>query len=101
MLGLAYKKNVGDARQSPAVNVISRLLELGADVRVADPHVVEGQADPRVVRVSATADEVDAADVIVVLTDHDAFDWTMVGERAALVLDTRRRLPASETVEVL
>ena len=101
VLGLAYKKNVGDARQSPAANVISRLLELGADVRVADPHVAATQADPRVVRVSADADEVDAADVVVVLTDHDAFDWPMVGERAALVLDTRRRLAASETVEVL
>ena len=42
LLGLAYKKNTGDARESPAVRVAELLLALGADVRAADPHVVEG-----------------------------------------------------------
>ncbi len=101
VLGLAYKKNVGDARQSPASIVVNRLLDLGAELRLADPHVPDGRSDPRVARVACTADEVDAADLVVVLTDHDAFDWQMVAERAALVLDTRHRLEPSDRVEPL
>ncbi len=101
VLGLAYKKNVGDARQSPASIVVNRLLDLGAEVRLADPHVPDGRADHRVSRVACSVDEVDAADLVVVLTDHDAFDWPMVAERAMLVLDTRHRLEPSDRVEPL
>ncbi len=93
VLGLAYKRNTGDARESPAVTVTERLLQTGADVHAADPHVVEGHVDGRIVRVEATPDEVAAADAVVLLTDHDEFDYDMITERAAYVLDTRRRLP--------
>ena len=101
LLGLAYKKNTGDARESPAVVVAERLLALGAEVRAADPHVVEGHVRPRVQRVELTQEEVAAADAVVVLTDHDAFDLDLVAGHGGLVLDARRRLPASATVEHL
>ena len=91
LLGLAYKANTGDARESPAVVVAERLLGLGADVRAADPHVVEGHVSERIARVEATAQEVDAADLVVVLTDHGEFDYEMISGRATAVLDTRRR----------
>src|SRR3954447_16059205 len=74
LLGLAYKKNIGDARESPALVVAQRLLDLGAEVRAADPHVVEEHVDSRVVRVEPTVDELRDADAVVLLTDHDAFD---------------------------
>src|SRR4051794_17505894 len=87
LLGLAYKRNTGDARESPATVVAQRLLELGADVRAADPHVLDDHVDSRVVRVDATPDELQAADAVVLLADHDSFDLSLLGD--ALVLDTR------------
>ncbi|MBW3615672.1 MAG: nucleotide sugar dehydrogenase, partial [Actinobacteria bacterium] len=78
LLGLAYKKNTGDARESPAVVVAERLLALGAEVRAVDPHVVEGHVNRRVVRVELTQQEATAADAIVLVTDHDAFDLEIV-----------------------
>lgn len=92
LLGLAYKKNTSDARESPAVVVADRLLTMGAEVRAADPHVVEGHVNPSVARVDLTPDEVKSADVVVLLTDHDGFDYELVTTNATAILDTRRRL---------
>ncbi|SEM33536.1 nucleotide sugar dehydrogenase [Streptacidiphilus jiangxiensis] len=93
LLGLAYKKNTGDARESPALRVARLLLDLGAEVHAADPHVVEPpEVDARLARVELTAEELGAADAVVVLTDHDSFDWELVRSHARYVLDCRRRL---------
>lgn len=101
LLGLAYKKNTGDARESPAVRVSQLLLDMGAKVRAADPHVVENiKVDARLVRVEPTRKELAAADVVVLLTDHDSFDYALVTEHASFVLDCRNRL-SGPTVEVL
>jgi UDP-N-acetyl-D-glucosamine dehydrogenase len=91
VLGLAYKANTSDARESPAIVVAERLLELGADVRAVDPHVHEVR-DPRISLVDLTPEEVAAADAVVLLTDHDAIDLELVLEHARYVLDTRYRL---------
>jgi UDP-N-acetyl-D-glucosamine dehydrogenase len=101
LLGLAYKKNSGDARESPARRVAGLLLDMGAEVRAADPHVVEdAHVDRRVVRVTLTADQIAAADAVVLLADHDAFDLDLVVQHARYVLDTRHRL-TGPTVESL
>ncbi|MFE4636813.1 nucleotide sugar dehydrogenase [Streptomyces sp. NPDC056773] len=101
LLGLAYKKNTGDARESPAVRVAQLLLDMGAKVRAADPHVVESiKVDSRLSRVEVTRKELAAADVVVLLTDHDSFDYALVTEHASLILDCRNRL-SGPTVEVL
>lgn len=101
LLGLAYKKNTGDARESPAVRISQLLLDMGAKVRAADPHVVESiKVDARLVRVEPTRRELAAADVVVLLTDHDSFDYRMVTEHASFVLDCRNRV-SGPTVEVL
>ena len=92
LLGLAYKKNTGDARESPAVVVAERLIGMGAHVRAADPHVVEGHVSTSVVRVDASKDEVAEADLVVVLADHDIFDFAMIERLGRSVLDTRHRL---------
>ena len=96
LLGLAYKANTGDARESPALRVAALLLGLGADVRAADPHVVEGHIDSRVVRVDADEDELKAADAVVLLTEHDDFDYDLICTSARYVLDCRRRLPRED-----
>ena len=101
LLGLAYKKNSGDARESPARRVASLLLDMGAEVRAADPHVIEdAHVDRRVVRVAATAEQIAAADAVILLADHDAFDLDLVVEHAGYVLDTRHRItgPNVETL---
>jgi UDP-N-acetyl-D-glucosamine dehydrogenase len=101
LLGLAYKKNTGDARESPAVRVVQLLRQMGAEVRVADPHVVEavhGASD--LTMVTLTAEELRSADAVVLLADHDAFDYDLIGSEARYVLDTRRRL-RGPSVEVI
>ena len=101
LLGLSYKKNTGDARESPARRVASLLLEMGADVRAADPHVVEdGHVDHRVRRVPLDREQLAEADAVVLLADHDAFDLDLVVQHSRYVLDTRRRLTGA-TVESL
>jgi UDP-N-acetyl-D-glucosamine dehydrogenase len=70
-------------------------------VRAADPHVVEEHINTRVQRVDVTPDELAAADAVVLLTDHDSFDFAVVAEHARFVLDTRHRLPRGAGVEFL
>jgi UDP-N-acetyl-D-glucosamine dehydrogenase len=101
LLGLAYKKNTGDARESPAVRVAQLLGAMGADLRAADPHVVEGTAvDGLVTRVELTPGELADADVVLLLTDHDAFDYEQVVQHAPFVFDCRRRVSGAN-VETL
>jgi UDP-N-acetyl-D-glucosamine dehydrogenase len=92
LLGLAYKKNTGDARESAAIAVADRLLALGASVRAVDPHVLAEQVDGRIQLVGLDRDEVARADAVVLLIDHDAFDLDLVETAARYVLDTRNRL---------
>jgi UDP-N-acetyl-D-glucosamine dehydrogenase len=96
LLGLAYKPNTGDVRESPAVVVAERLLGLGADVRAVDPHVEGDRLAAKVQLVDMTPDEVASADAVVVLTDHDAFDWDLVVRHASFVFDTRHRVVGSQ-----
>jgi len=100
LLGLAYKRNTGDARESPSRPIAEELVRLGADVRAADPHVDDRYVPAGVHRVTADADELAAADVVVVLVDHDDFDADLVSSSARYVLDTRRWV-AGPTVEHL
>jgi UDP-N-acetyl-D-glucosamine dehydrogenase len=93
LLGLAYKKNTGDARESPAVRIATLLAGMGAEVRGADPFVVEELAlDTGIIGVDLTVEEVTAADAVVLLSDHDVFDLPMVSANAQLVLDCRHRM---------
>ena len=98
VLGMAYKRNTGDAREAPGTVIAHALAALGADVRVSDPHLTAGgSAYPLV---EADAGELAAADAVVLVTDHDAFDYELIGTHARFVLDTRNRLDGP-TVERL
>jgi UDP-N-acetyl-D-glucosamine dehydrogenase len=92
LLGLAYKPNTSDARESPAAQVAERLAALEADVRIADPYVRSHPVDGMTTRVEATAAEIAGSDAVIVLTDHDVFDYELVVEQARYVLDTRHRV---------
>jgi len=89
-LGVAYKRGVGDTRESPALEVLHGLQERGALVSYADPYVpsiVVGDTQLKAVPVSD--ETLAAADCVVVLTDHPDFDYARIGDVAALVVDTR------------
>ena len=83
LLGLAYKKNTGDARNSPAIRVAELLLRMGAEVRAADPLVTEPTLiSPAVARVDATPEEIAAADMVILLTDHEVITAADVARHA-------------------
>ncbi|MCK6480613.1 MAG: nucleotide sugar dehydrogenase [Planctomycetaceae bacterium] len=95
VLGVAYKRDIEDLRESPALEIIELLEERGAEVRVADPHVASfriGEKEHRTVK--ATPRELKAADAVVVVTDHSGFDWASVVRNARLVVDTRNATAA-------
>lgn len=100
VLGLAYKKNSGDTRESPAIEVVKRLNRLGAEVRIADPCVEPGDFPADVIPVSATEHELAEADAVIVLTDHDMFDFGLIQRASRRVFDTRNRC-RGENVERL
>jgi UDP-N-acetyl-D-glucosamine dehydrogenase len=102
LLGLTYKKNSSDARESPAVKVAQLLLELGADLEAVDPYISESPPAIHDLTVNAQPTrDVSAYDAVVVLTDHDSFDFEMIAGTAKLVLDTRHRMPPLDSVEYL
>ncbi|HYH51676.1 MAG TPA: nucleotide sugar dehydrogenase [Acidimicrobiia bacterium] len=101
LLGLAYKRNTSDSRESPARVVAERLVALGADVRVVDNHVGLGALPLGVELSSLTAEEIRAADAVVMLTDHEDFDLDLVVGHAPYILDTRRVVPSADHVEYL
>ena len=89
VLGVAFKPNVRDARNSPAADVIAGIAERGAEVRFHDPHVTSFKDAAGDVREETGLDDLLSwADAIVVVTAHRAIDWATVYERADLVVDT-------------
>ena len=90
VLGLAYKPNTGDARESPALDVAARLVELGVDVRAADTHVAIDAVPASVRRVPATPDEAAAVDLVVIAVAHDGVDYAAIVAAARHVLDCQR-----------
>jgi UDP-N-acetyl-D-glucosamine dehydrogenase len=90
VLGVAYKKDIDDVRESPALDILALLRAKGAEVRYHDPHVPailhDGQdftCEPDLERA------VREADCVVIVTDHTAYDWSAIARQAQLVVDTR------------
>jgi UDP-N-acetyl-D-glucosamine dehydrogenase len=95
MLGVAYKANIDDMRESPAIKITELLLVKGAKVVYHDPHVPEYRAgDVSMTNSALTPELVRGADVVLVVTDHAGVDYAMVADKAQLVLDTRNALNA-------
>jgi UDP-N-acetyl-D-glucosamine dehydrogenase len=98
VLGLAYKKNVDDVRESPSFVLLERLKALGAEVDYSDPHVPVTPSmrahSIMLTSVTLTPDVIQSYDCVLVATDHDKFDWDMVKENSRLVIDSRGIYPA-------
>ena len=93
VVGVAYKKNVDDVRESPALDIIRLLVQQGADVRYHDPFVPEIRKDDLCLdSVGLTAEDVRAADCVVLATDHSNLDYEMLCAESRAVVDTRNAL---------
>lgn len=89
-LGVAYKRGVGDIRESPALEVIDQLRQKGAEVCYADPHVPSVTVNSHALQaVSADDARMAESDCVMILTDHEEFDYRHITDVASLVLDTR------------
>jgi UDP-N-acetyl-D-glucosamine dehydrogenase len=102
VLGVAYKRDIDDVRESPALDIIRLLEEKGADVVYHDPHVPEVSEDGALRRsVQLTDDELQRADCILIATDHSDVDYTrLIGLRAPVV-DTRNAMRGLESENVV
>lgn len=100
VLGVAYKPDVSDTRESPALDVIDLLESRGANVSYHDPHVPEVSTDDwRRESVPVTEDVLAAQDGVVIVTDHSAFDIGRVVEISSRVFDTRNATDAYHDVD--
>ena len=103
ILGAAYKRNIGDVRESPALDIILLLERRGARITYSDPFVSELQLDGHQLKAQDAVQLSGEADCVVIITDHDGFDYAAVVERARLVVDTRNALknhPSSKVVRL-
>jgi UDP-N-acetyl-D-glucosamine dehydrogenase len=100
LLGVAYKKDINDVRESPALSIIDRLRAKGAIVRYHDPFVsnvsfddahTDSAGEP-LSSVELTDDELSSADCVVIVTDHSEIDYRRVTRLAPLIVDTRNAL---------
>lgn len=103
IIGVSYKPNVSDYRESPALEIIGHLLSWGADVSYVDPLVPELPLDRTLTAEPLGRDLVAGADVVLILCDHDALDYELIARAASLVVDTRnalgrRRISATNVV---
>ena len=102
ILGLSYKKNVDDLRESPSLELMDRLMDMGADIQYCDPyfdtipstrkHQFELSAMP------INEKTLKSADLVLLTTDHDDFDYSLILEKAKLIVDTRGRFEPSPKV---
>jgi UDP-N-acetyl-D-glucosamine dehydrogenase len=98
IVGLAYKSNVADVRESPTFKLIEQLEDRGADVEFHDPHVAiipmtREHADyAGRTSIAITPESLGAVDVVLIATDHEAVDYAMIADSARLIVDTRNAI---------
>jgi UDP-N-acetyl-D-glucosamine dehydrogenase len=100
LIGLAYKANSGDARHSPALDVARRLADRGALLTAVDPLIDPAHVPSFVQVVPLSAERVEEADLVLVLTDHDVLDWTLLERSPDRILDTRNRIKRIEVARL-
>ena len=89
LMGLAYKKDIDDYRESPVLKIIELLENIGATVKVDDPLIKSFKYKNNVINTIFWRDYVDKADIVIITTDHSCYDYDELAERAALIYDTR------------
>jgi len=101
ILGVAYKADIEDVRESPAISVIDRLLRLEGDVDYHDPYVIDLEREGLAMRsVMLTPDRIAGTDLVVIITAHKSIDYDMLLEHAQGVLDTRNALKGRNSPKI-
>lgn len=98
VLGLAYKKNTGDIRESPSLRLLALLEEYGAVIKAVDTHVPDYQWPLQACRTELTEEALERADLILLVTDHDDVDYSLLEPWMGKVFDTRARLKSAAEV---
>lgn len=93
VLGVAYKKDIDDVRESPVLPIVEMLRNEGADLMICDPHVTSFRSCGTVIEtVPLTKEVLEAADLVLITTDHTAFDYELISQSNKVVFDTRNAL---------
>jgi UDP-N-acetyl-D-glucosamine dehydrogenase len=100
VMGVAYKRDIDDMRESPALDVMLLLKQRGAELAYSDPHVPAIRVDGLDLA-SAPEESAAAADCVVIVTDHSAFDYQALLRRARLVVDTRNALKGVSSSKIV
>lgn len=100
LVGLAYKRDTADIRESPSLRLIELLTSFGASIRGADAHVESHRWPTAVERVDLSAAEIEAADLVILVTDHSDFDLALLNDSPTPVLDTKGRLAGPRVVRL-
>ena len=100
IMGVAYKRDIQDIRESPALDVILLLQRLGAVIAYSDPYVPTLHLDGLTLEASPE-DAVAAADCVVIVTDHSSFDYPALVERSRLIVDTRNALKGIHSAKIV
>jgi len=100
VLGVAYKANVADVRESPALDIIELLLEKGGDVSFHDPWVPEFRlaSGDMMSSVPLSDERLEMSDCVIITADHQSVDWERVGEKASTIVDSRNAMASVEGV---
>ncbi|PIV17953.1 MAG: UDP-N-acetyl-D-glucosamine dehydrogenase [Elusimicrobia bacterium CG03_land_8_20_14_0_80_50_18] len=99
ILGVAYKKDVSDTRESPALELISELEEMGADVSWYDDLITYGEV-PRKRLKKLSPDSLKKADMVVIATDHSHFDYDFIVKKSKRIFDLRNTLPGRKSAKI-
>jgi UDP-N-acetyl-D-glucosamine dehydrogenase len=101
ILGVAYKKDIDDERESPAIDVIDQLLKKGAVVSYLDSYIPELDVGMTVLKASEMSVELlQETDLAIVITDHTDFDYDHIVKNVPLILDTRNAIKSRDNVKV-
>ena len=100
ILGVAYKRDIDDVRESPALDIIHLLLRRGATISYSDPYVPEIALDGGRLQAGGDA-EINEADCVLIVTDHTAFDYKSLPEKAKLIVDTRNALKGLQAPNIV
>ena len=101
VLGVAYKRDIDDVRESPALDIIQLLRRMGAEVSYSDPYVPRLLVENAELRSEPVFPAVDEADCVVIVTDHSKVDYAPVVDRAKLIFDTRNALRSITSEKII
>ena len=101
VIGVAYKRNIDDMRESPALDVILLLKKLGAEVTYSDPYVPSLKLDGIDLKSQEAEASARQSDCVVIITDHSDFNYKGLLDSAKLIVDTRNALRGFESEKIV